>query len=714
MVALWKNRFTLICLALLLLAGVVIPSQGLAAEGDVSSIEFENASPVFLYVDHQTAQLKVLASIVGSSTKKEVTSDAVWVSSAPQIVKVDKGLLTAVSKGSAVISAKYNGFTLTINATSDYLFKELKLDADQTLDIDLGSSEVTVSAFAVELEGDSYEVTDDAVWTSSNTSAATVSKGQIKPVGKGSATITAKYKGLSATVKVNVDSPYSAIQIEGDSGSELMVGQEDVELKAKAQLVGGAFEDVTEHATWNSSNTGVITVDKGKLKAVGAGSAKVTVSYLGVTTESQFIVRLPYQALIVSPQKDQYLFTNDAPVQISAFVANDAASRNEVTLQANWTSSNPMSVTVSQGLITPKAVGKSTVKVSYRGLTKEIQVSVLPVISDMKIDSEDISLFKGEVQPLPVVVGTGLEEQEIDFSPLADWTSDHEDIIKVENGKLVAGKPGSARLTAKMKGYTDTIHVTVKEKVLVLKPSYTNLSMVVGQASGLPTVRAMLEDGTELDVTSLVKWTPSSPNLLVKDNTLKALLASKVNLQGTYLNKSLTIPAVLEEPLSGLTVEPQNVTLNPGRSQSIKVKGTYADGKEVVLSAKVEWTSTSEAIATVKGSFVKAVAEGTTTLTASYQGKPLTVTVNVVPKLLKLQASEKSFRLQAGQTAQLNVQALFDNGKAVDVTSDAVWSSSNTYVATVTGGKITAVKKGSATIKATYNKKTVSIRVTVN
>lgn len=714
MVALWKNRLTLICLALMLLAGAMIPAQGFAAEGDVKSIEFENASPVFLYVDHQTAQLKVLATIEGSSTKKEVTADVVWVSSAPQSVKVDKGLLTGVAKGSAAISAKYKGFTITLNATSDYLFKELKLSADQTMDMDLGSSAVAVSAFAVEEEGDSYEVSDDAVWTSSNSSVAAVSKGQITPVSKGTATITARYKGLSATVKVNVSSPYYALQIEGGSSVEMTVGQEEVQLKAQAKLVGGAFEDVTEKAVWSSSNAGAITVDKGKLNAVGTGIAKITVSYLGVSTEAHVIARLPYQALILSPQKDQYIFTTDAPVQISVFVANDAASRNDVTAQANWTSSNPMAVTVNQGLITPKAPGKSIVKISYRGLTEEIQVSVMPVISNMKIDSEDLSLFKNEVQDVPAVVGTDLEGKEIDFSPLADWTSDHEDTVKVESGKLVAGKPGSAKLTVTMKGYTDTLNVTVQEKVLMLKPSYTNLSLVVGQETGLPTVKAVLEDGTEQDVTSLVKWKSSSPNLLVKGSTLKALLGSKVNLEGTYLNKSLKLLVVLEEPLASLTVEPVTVRLNPGRGQSIKVKGTYADGKEVTLSSKVQWISSNSSIATVKGSVVKGAAEGSATLTASYQGKPLTVTVNVVPKLTKLKASETSFKLKAGDTVQANVQALFDSGKTVDVTGDTAWSSSNTSVVTVTGGEITAVKKGSATIKATYNKKTVSIRVTVN
>ncbi|TVY08765.1 Ig-like domain-containing protein [Paenibacillus cremeus] len=709
-----KMRLGWLSLVFTLIVSLIAPMQAFAANGDVKGIEFENATPVFLYVEQQTAQLKVLATIEGAEAKKDVTSDAVWVSSAPQVVKVDKGLLTPLGKGNATITAKYKGFTLTLSATSSFLFEELKLSTDTAIDLDLGAPAMEVNAFAVEADGHSYDVSDDAAWTSSNATVATVSNGMIIAVGKGSTTITVKYKGLSDSVKVNVASPYTSLQIEGAAGLELMVGQEDTALKAKAVLTGGSYEEVTDKGTWTTSNTSVLTVEKGKLKAVGAGTAKVAVSYLGVTADTQVIIRLPYQAVIVSPQKDLYMFTSDSPVQLSSFVSNDAISRSEVTLQASWSTSNPMVASVSNGLVSPKAVGKSTIKISYRGLTKELAVTVLPVISKVTIDSEDITLFKDEMRDLPSVNGQDLDEEELDFSPLAEWVSDHEDVAKTVNGKLVAVHPGTAQLTVTMKGFTDTVKVTVQEKVLVVRPEMTNLSIVVGNEVSLPSVKAIFEDGTEQDIGSLITWKPSSPNLLVKEGKLKALLSGKVNLVGTYLNKSVTIPVLLEEPLDGLTVEPGSIELNPGRSQSIRVKGAYADGNEVLLTTKVVWTSSDSSVASAKGSFVKAVGEGTATLTSSYQGKPLSIQVKVVPKLMKLQASDTSVKVKAGETAVVHVQALYDNGAAVDETEEAIWTSSNTYVATVSGGVITGVKKGSATIKATFNKKTVSIRVTVN
>jgi uncharacterized protein YjdB len=43
----------------------------------------------------------------------------------------------------------------------------------------------------------------------------------------------------------------------------------------------------------------------------------------------------------------------------------------------------------------------------------------------------------------------------------------------------------------------------------------------------------------------------------------------------------------------------------------------------------------------------------------------------------------------------------------------AKWSSSSKAVATVSGGKISGLKKGKATISATYNGKTVKITIEV-
>ena len=71
-----------------------------------------------------------------------------------------------------------------------------------------------------------------------------------------------------------------------------------------------------------------------------------------------------------------------------------------------------------------------------------------------------------------------------------------------------------------------------------------------------------------------------------------------------------------------LTVTPETLVMNVG--DEVQVKATL-DGEAVVA----EWTTADAAVATVEAGLVKAVAVGTTKVTASYEGKQAEVTVVV-------------------------------------------------------------------------------------
>nr|WP_283094758.1 Ig-like domain-containing protein [Paenibacillus sp. ATY16] len=128
----------------------------------------------------------------------------------------------------------------------------------------------------------------------------------------------------------------------------------------------------------------------------------------------------------------------------------------------------------------------------------------------------------------------------------------------------------------------------------------------------------------------------------------------------------------------------------------------------------MNWVAANENVATVNGSSsIKAIDVGTTKVTGKYQGKTVEVPVTVTPKLKSLQLSSKSVQMSVGDTLTISVQAIYYTGNPVNATSSATWTSSNTSIATVKDGKITAVRKGSATIKAAFGGKTASIRVSV-
>jgi len=713
-----KARVAL-ALAVALAASSIAPAaaaEQAATQQVITALELEDESDVHLYVDHDTYQLKALATVQGASAKKDVTASAVWASTSSSVVKVDKGKLTPVGAGTAKVSAKYEGRTVYVDVTVEYMYDAVRLNADGPIGVELRDEPIRLTAHAVESDGTAFDVTTAAVWSSSDAAVAAVDDGEVRLLKKGTATITAKYKGRSDSIAYNVTSPYKALAIEydGDSEYEFIVGQTGVKLDAVATLLNGSLEDVTEEAVWTSSNGAVAAVADGELTFKGAGVADIAVSRFGHAAKVTVVVRLPYQAILLAPSKPQYLFVTDAPVQAKAEVANDFTSRTDVTAAADWTTSNPLVVTAQGGLIRPRGVGEAEVTVTYKGLSKKLRVAVLPAVNGLHLDESEMTLYKGEAAELPDVYGEDLNGTEVSFSDIAEWSSADETVAAVENGKLKAKKLGETTVTMTIRGQSNTLAVKVLEKALALLPSAASMSLVRGETAPKPTVKAVLANGEEIDVSDEVEWEASSPNLLLADATVKGLLPSKVTLTGTYLNEEVSIPVTIEDRMTNVTVDPDTIELNPGRSRTIKVTGKDSTGKPVTLTKSVQWTSSAPAVAAVSGSTVKALAAGNATLTATYQGQALSVKVAVVPKLQKVELSEKSLKLSNGESRRLQLIAYYDDGTTKDVTAQAVWTSSNVGVAAVSEGQVTGVKKGTASIKAKFGAKTATAKATVS
>jgi len=711
------RRWTSALLALLLI--VPLFAAPAHAEETVTSIQFESTpSPFKIYVDDETYPLKVWANVTGGSvSQRDVTAEATWSTSNSAVARVDKGIISGIAAGYADITAKYRTASpVTVRVYVEYWFSSVELRrggaaVGDTLDVELGQSP-EFELFGLKPGHSDDNVTDDAVWTSSNTSVATVSDGEVTLVGTGTARITGKSKGRSDSVTLNVTSPYKSITIAPASMLEFAVGDGPETLTATAVQKNDGTLDVTSTATWRSSNTAVATVDKGVVTPVGQGTATITVSHLGVTKSTTVVVRQAYEAMKISDSKLSF-FLVDPARKVTVSVLDNSVWK-PVTDDAEWTSSNVVAATVDKGLIVPKAVGSAVITAAYKGRSKTVSVTVYPAIESLSLPSKELSGFVGGTGELPAVSAKAVTEETIDVSDLAVWSSSDTDIVTVEDGKWTAKKTGKATLTAAVKSAAATVEITISEKPLALLVPEQDLSLVLGKETPLPKVSVIFENGTEKeDLGDALTWKTSSPNLLIKDGKMRGLLVSKVTLTASYLGATIPIRVTIEEEITKLTVEPPYLVLNPGKSKSVKVTGTYKSGKTVVLSTKMNWQVSSDTLAVVKGSSVKALAEGTGKLTGSYQGKPVEVNLIVKPLLKKLVLSATSLKLGIGASSEVELTALYDGGKQVDAAAAAAWTTSNAKVATVAGGKITAVGKGTATIKAAYEGKTVSVRVAV-
>ncbi|MFB9327022.1 Ig domain-containing protein [Paenibacillus aurantiacus] len=696
----------------------LMSGMAFAADETVTGLQFEDSYPTTMYVSNGTMAMNVLATVSSSTTtKKDVTSSATWTSSNPAVIKVTGGTLTALTTGTAKISAQYSGFKVSLDMTSEYMYDSVTIKQDgsaasDSLNLNIGDDlEFTLAA----TKGST--VTDDiadATWTSSDASVASVDgDGVVTLIAAGTTTITASYKGRKDTVKLTVASPYKELKIDGDSIREFKVGNAAIQLTATATKASGGTDEVEDEAAWTTSSAGVVTVEDGKITPVAPGKATITATYLGVTASVTVVVRPAFEAMRITPSDTQHILINGNGVQFKVSIPENNVWK-EKTTEATWTSSDIYAATVdSSGKVTPKEIGSTTITATYKGLVKSVLVHVYPTINTMKASKETVDAFVDEAVTLPKITATSLADEEFVADDLVTWTTSDTTVVDLKDDAWIGKKVGEAKLTAAIGDKSVEVSVKVSEKPLALMSETTNLSLVIGKEADLPAIKVINESGSEEDVTSKVTWKASSANLLLKAPKMKGLVKSNVTLTATYLGKSITFKVTIEEELAKLFIDASNVTLTIGKTKAFKVTGVYKSGQSVTLSTKMNWSLNSETTATVNSNIVKGLAEGTVTLTGTYQSKTVTATIAVKPKLLKLIVSEKSFTMAPGSAKTFKVTAEYENGKSIDVTKAAVWTSSKAATAAVSDGTVIALAKGTATIKVAYEGKTATIRVTV-
>lgn len=140
----------------------------------------------------------VLLTVSPVPSEASLSGTTAWTSDNEAVAKVsDSGLVTAVSEGTAQITAENSGFIAKCTITvSQININGIVLSADSVI-ITAGAKEKLTAAVTPADATEKYSIT----WESSNTSAATVdSSGTITGVAEGTATVTANVTGETGSV----------------------------------------------------------------------------------------------------------------------------------------------------------------------------------------------------------------------------------------------------------------------------------------------------------------------------------------------------------------------------------------------------------------------------------------------------------------------------------------------------------------------------------
>jgi len=343
-----------------------------------------------------------------------------------------------------------------------------------------------------------------------------------------------------------------------------------------------------------------------------------------------------------------------------------------------WESSNTSVATVSDnGLV--KAVGTGTAVITAKtvigGKTASCRITVAE--PSIALDKSSVDLYIGGTSTLnATVVPTG---------SAITWKSADTSIATVSGGKITAVAAGSTTVTASItvngKSYTASCTVKVTKPGITLNNS--TLSLYVGGSSTLTA--------TTVPSGQTVTWKSDNTSIAtVSGGKVTAVAAGTANITAT-----ITVNGTNYSATCKVTVTKPSITLN-NSTLSLYVAGTSTLTATTVPSGQsVTWKSDNTSIATVSGGKVTAVAAGTANITATItvNGINYSATCKVTVTKPTITISKSGLSMFIGDSSTITA-TINPTGQTV------TWKSSNTSVATVSGGKISAVSNGTANITA--------------
>jgi hypothetical protein len=697
-----------------------------------------------------------VTALMSDGTTSNVTALSTFASSDATFIQVSGSTLTGVKGGaSATITATYSGKTATITiAVSVAPLQSISID--NVVPITVGQY-ILITATGLLSDGTKVDITGQATWTSSDATLATVAldaanaKEKVSGVKAGTLSVSAILQGKTGTAAVTVtDSPIASIVVT--TAQTIIQRGVSAPFKATATRADGTTSDVTQQATWASSDVTVATVTSSSsdvlVKAVAVGSATISAA-VGTVKGSLAITVIapPLTSIAVAPATVTLNINATQPFKATGTYADNSTA--DLTVSATW-SSTTTAVSVSNaagrnGLATALAVGTAQVQASFGGQVGSATVTVIQaVLTKITVTPNPLAVVLKLKAPL-TATGSYQNAADQDITTQVAWTVTDSTIASVSNaagttGQVTGNAIGTTTVTATLTGISGLATVTVSNPTLTsitVDPVTTNVSAGTKQPF---TATGNYDNNTTFDLTTQATWTSSNISVAQESNAAGSngiattFVAGTATITATLNGISGTATLTVTAPtISSIQIAPANPPgIDVGGTQAFTASAVYANGTTAPITAA--WTSSNTAVATVAAAggpgaareVATAVSAGTTTITATYQGMTdsVTLTVNAAPKLIGLQITPQTNpSIAIAGTQPFTANAIFSDGTSTNVTGAAgiVWTTSNANVASVSnpggrgggGGVATGIAAGTVTITATYSGFTDSAPLTV-
>jgi trimeric autotransporter adhesin len=240
------------------------------------------------------------------------------------------------------------------------------------------------------------------------------------------------------------------------------------------------------------------------------------------------------------------------------------------------------------------------------------------------------------------------------------------------------------------------------------------------------TATGVYSDNSTRDISADVTWKSSNPTVATISN--KGLITA-VTLGSTQITASLsgitsaatTLPVVTIKSVSIEQKSPLKILVKG--TQQFTAMATFSDNSQEDATLLAKWASSAPTIATISATgSATGNSTGSANITASLYGVTSTPLILVVgtpsttPTISSIAVSRGVVaNLVVGSTQQFTATAISTDGSTADITSQAIWASSDQSVATVSPtGVVAGITPGQTDITAFYEGVTsIAINITV-
>ncbi|WP_413576687.1 PA14 domain-containing protein [Bdellovibrio sp. HCB290] len=560
------------------------------ASADVTNIQISCPTLSSISVSNVPAQMNLGATFtpdaVGVYSDNQVRSlkdYGVWLVADTSILGKSGLVFTGSSAGSTSVSFSFAGTQVSKNITvKSVTLTSLQISPAQVTM--LAATQKNLKVIGTYNDGSTQDLTQTAVWSSSDNSKATVdgssSKGLVNAIAGGTANVMAEVGSISASRAITVsNSSVSSISLSPAllNGS-LGMSQN---IRAMAVLSDGSMTDVTGSAAWALSDASIASFTAGLVQFLNSGNTNISAT-LGAGTATGLIK--------VSSKKLNSLTLSDNAISLPV------GGQKKVTVTANyddnttetvndlvqWVIADTQVVNLKntdhqRGTLITQGAGTSAVQVLWQGKTASLSVTVTAAtVSTIRLSPAGLLIPKNLNIPLKAYA-TFSDGIEYEVTDTASFGLSNANIGQISTapetkGTLLNTYSGSAtvnfQVTASMQGKstsTEWVMAPATLSSIVLNPT----SVSIGSGKKFQArAYGQFSDGGSTELTNLVAWSSSQSSVVSVSNfDLEKGEVTSLNEGTAVLNATL-----------GSVSGTLNVTVSDSASESMPEQGMGLQG----------------------------------------------------------------------------------------------------------------------------------------